>query len=325
MITNVQLEYLVAVDRYGSFSKAAEQCFVTQPTLSMQIQKLEAELGVNLFDRGRKPVQATPMGKLVIDRAYRALQEIKAIAEVVREQQEALSGELRLGVIPTLGPYLLPRFIPDFLKTHTRVRVTVRELLTADIVEALRHDMLDVGIAATPLGAAGIRERPLFYEPFYGFVAAGHRLAEQTHLSTGDILPDEMILMDSSHCLHGQVSQVCMGTLATRDEKSVRLRFVGGSLEGLMRIVESGHGITLLPELAAMTLPDASRGLLRPLKKPVPAREVSMITHGDGIKTRLLEVLRKSILDGLPQGLKAKKKGWRIIDAKPDRTPRDPG
>ena len=320
MITNTQLEYLVAVDRHGSFSKAAQRCFVTQPTLSMQIQKLEAELGVSLFDRGRKPVRATPMGRLVIDRAYRALQAFNAIGEAVREQQETLSGELRLGIIPTLGPYLLPRFIPDLLETHPQVRVTVRELFTADIVAALRRDTLDAGIAATPLGEKGIRETPLFYEPFYGFVSAGHRLAQQVHLSAGDFVPDEMILMDSRHCLHGQVSRVCGGALETSDEKAVRLRFVGGSLEGLMRIVESGHGVTLLPELAAMTLPDASRGLLRPLKKPVPARQVSMITHGDGIKIRLLEVLQRSILGGLPPGVKTKKKTWRIIDARPKTT-----
>ncbi|BBO75293.1 transcriptional regulator [Desulfosarcina widdelii] len=316
MLTASQLEYLVAVDRYGSFSKAAEQCFVTQPTLSMQIQKMEAELGVSLFDRGRKPVQATPLGQLVIERAYRALQEFKAIAEVVREQQETLSGELRLGIIPTLGPYLLPRFIPDLLARYAGVRVTVREMLVADIISDLRRDMLDVGIAATPLGEKGILESPLFYEPFYGFVSAGHRLVDRTSLSAGDFVPDEMILLDSGHCLHGQVSQVCLGTLETRDEKAVRLRFVGGSLEGLIRIVESGHGVTLLPELAAMTLPAPSRGLVRSLQPPVPARQVSMITHGEGIKTRLLEVLRQSILNGIPRELKKKKKTWRIIDAK---------
>ncbi|WP_319524024.1 hydrogen peroxide-inducible genes activator [uncultured Desulfosarcina sp.] len=316
MLTASQLEYLIAVDRHGSFSKAAEKCFVTQPTLSMQIQKMEAELGVSLFDRRRKPVQATPLGQLVIERAYRALQEFKAIAEVVREQQETLAGELRLGIIPTLGPYLLPRFIPDMLARYAGVRVTVREMLVADIVADLRRDMLDVGIAATPLGEKGILESPLFYEPFYGFVSAGHRLADRTSLSAGDFVPDEMILLDSGHCLHGQVSQVCLGTLETRDEKAVRLRFVGGSLEGLIRIVESGHGVTLLPELAATTLPESSRGLVRPLQSPVPARQVSMITHGEGIKTRMLEVLRQSIFSGIPQGLKKKKKDWRIIDAK---------
>lgn len=316
MMTIGQLEYLVAVDRHGSFSKAAEQCFVTQPTLSMQIQKMEAELGVSLFDRGRKPVQATPVGQLVIERAYRALQEFKAIAEVVREQQETLSGELRIGIIPTLGPYLLPRFIPDLLVRYAQVRVTVREMLVADIVTDLRRDMLDVGIAATPLGEKGILETLLFYEPFYGFVSAGHRLADRTSLSAGDFIPDEMILLDSGHCLHGQVSQVCLGTLETRDEKAVRLRFVGGSLEGLVRIVESGHGVTLLPELAVTALPDSSGGLVRPLQSPVPARQVGMITHGEGIKTRLLEVLRQSILNGIPRGLKEKKKDWRIIDAK---------
>ena len=317
MITHTQLEYLVAVDRYGSFSKAAARCFVTQPTLSMQIQKLEVELGVALFDRGRKPVQATPIGKAVIERAYRTLRELKGIAEVVREQREDASGELRLGIIPTLGPYLLPRFIPDLLTSYPQVRVTIQERLTADIVEGLRRDTLDVGIAATPLEEKGIRETPLFYEPFYGYVSADHRLAVKKRLSTGDLAPDEMILLDSGHCLYGQVSQLCTGTLDISDEGSARLRFVGGSLEGLMRIVESGHGVTLLPELAVMTLTPASRGLLRPLESPVPAREVSLITHGEGVKTRLLDILRRSILKGVPESLKEKRRHWRIIGVKP--------
>jgi LysR family hydrogen peroxide-inducible transcriptional activator len=317
MITNTQLEYLVAVDRYGSFSKAARRCFVTQPTLSMQIQKLEAELGVSLFDRGRKPVQATPIGKAVIDRAYRALREIKGITEMVREQRESASGDLRLGIIPTLGPYLLPRFIPDLLASHAHLRVTIQELLTADIADGLRRDQLDVGIAATPLGEKGIRESVLFYEPFYGYIPAGHRLAGKTHLSTGDLAPDEMILLDSGHCLHGQVFQLCAGSLACGDEGPARLKFVGGSLEGLMRIVESGHGVTLLPELAAMSLMPASREMLRPFQSPAPVREVSLITHAEGVKTRLLDILRRSILKSVPDGLIKKRRTWRIIGVKP--------
>jgi len=317
MITHTQLEYLVAVDRHGSFSEAANRCFVTQPTLSMQIQKLEVELGVTLFDRGRKPVEATPIGKAVIDRAYRTLREFSGIVEVVREQQESVSGELRLGIIPTLGPYLLPRFIPDLLTCYPMIQVTIQERPTADIVEGLRRDLLDVGIAATPLEDKRIRETPLFYEPFYGYVSAGHRLAGKRCLSTGDLSPDEMILLDSGHCLYGQVSQLCTGTWDKTDQGAARLRFVGGSLEGLMRIVESGHGVTLLPELAAMALPAAFKGLIRPLESPVPVREVSLITHGDGVKTRLLEILRRSVLDGVPEDLKEKQTGWRIIGAKP--------
>ena len=315
MITHTQLEYLVAVDRYGSFSKAAERCFVTQPTLSMQIQKLESELGVSLFDRGRKPVRATPIGHAVIDRAYRTLREFKGIGEVVREQREMASGDLRIGIIPTLGPYLLPRFIPDLLTFYPQVRLIIQELLSADIVEGLRRDQLDVGIAATPLRAKGIRETPLFCEPFYGLVSAGHRLAQKKHLSAGEFAADEMSLLDHGHCLREQVSRLCSGSLDREDDQSARLRFVGGSLEGLIRIVESGYGVTLLPELAAMTLAPASRGLLHPLEPPIPAREVGLITHGEGLKTRLLEILKQSIQNGVPDGLKERGHNWRIIGA----------
>lgn len=313
MITHTQLQYLVAVHRYGSFSEAAVRCFVTQPTLSMQIKKLEAELGVTLFDRRRKPVQATSIGKAVIDRAYRTLREFSGIAEVVREQREDASGELRLGIIPSLGPYLLPRFIPDLLAAHPQVRLTIRELITAEMVEELRRDRLDVGIAATPMAENGIRETPLFYEPFVGYVSPGHRLSEKKRLSTEDLLPDEVIVLDTGHCMHGQVSQLCTGPFDSGHKKAPRLRFVGGSLGGLMRIVESGHGVTLLPELATKTLSPASRQLLRPFQSPTPTRELSLITHGEGVKIRLLEILRRSILKGVPDSLKEKRGNWRVI------------
>lgn len=317
MITNTQLEYLVAVDRHGSFSNAAAHCFVTQPTLSMQIKKLEAELGVPLFDRGRKPVRATPMGRTVIDRAYRALRELNSIAEVVREQREAAAGELRVGIIPSLGPYLLPRFIPDLLSVHTQVRLTIKELITADMVEGLRRDQLDVGIAATPLAEKGLRETPLFYEPFHAYVSDGHRLFKKKYLSATDLVPDEIILMGAGHCLHGQVSQLCVGPLKEGPKGSPRLRFVDGSLEGVMRIVESGHGVTLLPELAVKTLSPVSRRLLRPLEPPTPARQVSLVTHGEGVKVRLQNILKQSIIDGVPDSLKEKKRSWRIIGVGP--------
>ena len=316
MLTNTQLEYLVAVDRHGSFSKAATHCYVTQPTLSMQIQKLEAELGVVLFDRSRKPVQATPVGRAVIEQAYRTLREFRAIGELVRDQRDAVSGELRLGIIPTLGPYLLPRFIQGMLDVHRDIRVTVRELLTADMVEALCRDMLDAGIAATPLAMPGISETPLFYEPFHGFVSTGHRLAAKRNLSVGDFAADEMILLDSGHCLGSQVSQLCAGPTDFIAEGAARLRFVGGSLEGLVRIVESGHGVTLLPELAVRSLRSASRKRVRPLKSPVPTRQISLVTHGDGVKIRLLEVLAEAILNGIPGELKSKQNDWQIIAVK---------
>jgi LysR family hydrogen peroxide-inducible transcriptional activator len=317
MISHTQLEYLVAVDRHGNFSQAAAHCHITQPTLSMQIQKLEAELGVTLFDRSRKPVLATTIGRLVIERAYRTLREFRAINDLIHEQREGTTGVLRIGIIPTLGPYLLPRFLPELMTQNPGLQVTVRELLTIDIIEALRRDMLDAGIAATPLAMSGIEETPLFYEPFYGLVAAGHRLAGQARLDVGEVAADEMVLLHSGHCLHGQVRQLCADPVDGEAAVSSRLRFVGGSLEGVMRMVASGYGITMLPELAILTLPDRFKALLRPLRPPVPTRQVSLITHGEGLRTRLLERLERSILSNVPAGLKKRSKSSRIIDVKP--------
>ena len=316
MISHIQLEYLVAVDRHGSFSQAAVHCHVTQPTLSMQIQKLEAELGAVLFDRSRKPVRATPIGRLVIERAYRTLREFRAIGQLVREQREGAAGELRIGIIPTLGPYLLPRFLPQLLTQNPSLRITVRELPTSDIIEALRRDLLDAGIAASPLAMSGIRERPLFYEPFHGLVSSDHRLSGQPRLDVADLAADEMVLLHSGHCLHGQVWRLCTDAADGGEAPASRLRFEGGSLEGVMRMVASGHGVTLVPELATLDMPDRFNALLRPLKPPIPARQISLITYGEGVRTHLLEKLERSILGNVPSGLKKRGKQWRIIDVK---------
>lgn len=304
-MTLVQLEYLVAVDTHRHFATAAEHCFVTQPTLSMQLQKLEEELGVQLFDRSRVPVRPTELGKEIIAQARVVLAESKKIQELVQNQKQELSGELRIGVIPTLAPYLIPLFITSFLEKHPQVRVVVQELLTEEIVEKLNHELLDVGLLVTPLANKSIKELPLFYEAFVAYINPNHPLAKQSHIAADELDLDELWVLNEGHCFRSQVLNICnrggSGAGSHLDYKS-------GSLETLKRIVETQHGLTLLPELSVLEMPEEKQKLVHAFEEPQPLREVSLVVHRSFLKKKLIEALRQEIISCVPESIKNREK-----------------
>ncbi|WP_299756590.1 hydrogen peroxide-inducible genes activator [uncultured Pontibacter sp.] len=304
-MTIVQLEYLVAVDTHRHFATAAEHCFVTQPTLSMQLQKLEEELGVQLFDRSRVPVRPTELGKEIIAQARVVLAESKKIQELVQNQKQELSGELRIGVIPTLAPYLIPLFITSFLEKHPQVRVVVQELLTDEIVEKLNHELLDVGLLVTPLANKSIKELPLFYEAFVAYINPNHPLAKQSYIAADELDLDELWVLNEGHCFRSQVLNICnrsgSGTGSHLDYKS-------GSLETLKRIVETQHGLTLLPELSVLEMPEEKQKMVHVFEEPQPLREVSLVVHRSFLKKKLIEALRQEIISCIPGSIKNREK-----------------
>jgi LysR family hydrogen peroxide-inducible transcriptional activator len=302
-MTLTQLEYLLAVDTYRHFATAAEKCFVTQPTLSMQLQKLEDELGVQLFDRSRVPVRPTELGKEVIEQARVTVSEFKKIQEIVQAQRTGITGELRIGVIPTLAPYLIPLFITDFIQKYPKVHVVVQELVTDSIIEKLRLEMLDVGLLVTPLQEKTIVEIPLFYEAFVGYLHPKHPLFSEQEITPGAIDTEDLWLMNEGHCFRSQVLQICN---RTKPPKNVHLDYESGSLETLKRIVETQSGMTLLPELSVMDLPEDKKLLVRPFSDPAPLREVSLVVHKSFLKKRLIEALRETILTHIPADLKTR-------------------
>ncbi|GAA4313198.1 hydrogen peroxide-inducible genes activator [Nibribacter koreensis] len=302
-MTLTQLEYLLAVDTYRHFATAAEKCFVTQPTLSMQLQKLEDELGVQLFDRSRVPVRPTELGKDVIEQARVTVSEFKKIQEIVQAQRTGITGELRIGVIPTLAPYLIPLFITDFIQKYPKVHVIVHEMVTDTIIEKLRLEMLDVGLLVTPLQEKTIVEIPLFYEAFVGYLHPKHPLFAEKEITPGAIDNEDLWLMNEGHCFRSQVLQICNRTKAPRN---VHLDYESGSLETLKRIVETQSGMTLLPELSVMDLPEDKKLLVRPFSDPAPLREVSLVVHKSFLKKRMIEALRETILAHIPADLKTR-------------------
>jgi LysR family transcriptional regulator, hydrogen peroxide-inducible genes activator len=306
-MTLVQLEYLLAVDTHRHFATAAEHCFVTQPTLSMQLQKLEEELGVQLFDRSRVPVRPTEIGKEVIAQARIVVAESKKIKELVQQQKQELSGELRIGVIPTLAPYLIPLFVTGFMAKYPAVRLVVQELLTDEIVQQLNHELLDAGLLVTPLGDKRIKELPLFYEAFVAYINPSHPLAGSRTIAPEQLDMDDLWVLNEGHCFRSQVLNICnRGGAST--PPSGHFDYKSGSLETLKRIVETQRGLTLLPELSVLDIPQEKQALVHMFQEPEPQREVSLAVHRSFLKKRLIEALQKEIVVAIPKHIRSRKK-----------------
>ncbi|MCO4292839.1 LysR substrate-binding domain-containing protein [Solitalea sp. MAHUQ-68] len=297
-MTLTQLEYIVAVDTHRHFATAADSCFITQPTLSMQIQKLEEELGIKLFDRSKQPVLPTEAGKEVIAQARVVLQESARLKEIVKNKVGEIEGHLRLGIIPTLAPYLLPLFLNSFLEKYPKVKISVWEETTENIIEHLKYNRLDAGILATPLNDSSIFEYPLFYEELLLYVSQRNELMNKEFVLTDDIDIKKLWLLQESHCMRSQIMNLCH--LRSQLKEDNNFEYEAGSIETLKKMVELNNGITVLPELAIYDLTEEKKSQVRHFIAPVPVREISIVTHRSYVKKRLLDALKAEILKVVP-------------------------
>lgn len=304
-MTFTQLEYIVALDTHRHFAEAAGICYVTQPTLSMQVQKLEEELGLKIFDRSKQPVLPTEPGIEIIAQARKILAERDAMHEMISAKKDLIKGELRLGIIPTLAPYLLPLFVPPFTKKHEQIKLMVNELTTMHILADLRQGKIDAGILVTPLNESGIKEDILFYEEMIAYVSKDNALYKKTYVLPKDIDADKLLLLQEGHCFRSQMLQLCE---LQKNKSTSRFEYEAGSFETLRRMVDINDGITILPELATLDMTAYQKNHLRYFKAPAPVREVSIITHREYSKRKLIEELKKEILAAVPEKLKKNKK-----------------
>src|SRR5579872_5325045 len=304
-MTFVQLEYIVAVDTYRHFAGAAGHCFVTQPTLSMQVHKLEQELGITIFDRSKQPVIPTEAGREIIGQARKILAERQLIGEIVQARKGVPAGELRIGIIPTLAPYLLPLFIPGFALKYPQIKLVVNEMTTENIVARLREGRIDVGVLVTPLQENGIREQVLFYEELLVYVSRKNAAYKKTYMLAQDIDPSKLWLLEEGHCFRSQIVRLC--ELRKASKEGSHFDYEAGSLETLRRLVELNDGITILPELAALDLTRKQQQLIRHFKRPAPMREVSLVVHRDFVKQRLVQALYQEILRSVPEKVRLNK------------------
>ena len=303
-MTLTQLEYILAVNKFRHFGKAAKSCFVTQPTLSMQLQKLEDELGVVIFDRSRSPILPTSEGELIINQARVIIREEKRLLDLVQRSKDELAGEFRLAVIPTLSTYILPLFLQDFVEKYPKLNLILEESKTDEIVAMLAEDEIDAGLLVTPLNDESLVERVLFYEPFYLFVAPGHPLAKRKKIRESDLDLREIWLLNKGNCFRDQVLNICSES-KEEDEIGGNLRFESGNLETLKNMVLTSSGYTVLPHLAVSQLSASKRRLTREFHPPVPTREVSLVYARSVLKERAIDALEASILEKLPGELEA--------------------
>lgn len=292
-MTLVQLQYILAVARWGSFTTAAEKCFVTQPTLSMQVQKLEEELGVQIFDRNKKPVAPTPLGQQIVAQAAATVGESMRIKDLIDQAKGSVSGDFHLGVIPSVMPSLLPLFLKTYIKKYPKVTLHLEELQTADMVQALKEKVIDAGIAATPLGDPAITEEPLYYEPMVALVGNESPLLAKKKLTPADLGNEQLLLLENGHCFRNSVLNLCQE--ARKNAEKQRFRLSSGNFDTLIGLTKEGFGTTVLPYLTAMALPEEDRRMLREFEKPVPAREVSLIRSTTQLRQKVSESVRETI------------------------------
>lgn len=293
-MTIIQLEYLLAVANYGSFSLAAEKCFVTQPSLSMQVKNLEEELGVIVLDRSKKPVLPTDAGLAVIRQAKEAVQAFAMVLEVVSDLQNEISGTLRLGVIPTIAPYLLHRFIPDFVRKCPKVELQIREMMTGNIIRALDRDMLDAAIMAGGTSPEGIREEELFNDRFFAYVSTDHPLCQRSNIRIEDIDVRHLLLLSEGNCLRDQVIELCQAQKNIARQYS----FESGSLETLMRIVDNTPNlITIIPEMVADYIDEKHRPQVKTLAKGAASRKITIAVRRTYVKRSLIDALKESVMN----------------------------
>ncbi len=293
-----QLEYIIALDTYRHFGKAADKCFITQPTLSMQINKLEENFGVRIFDRSRHPVIPTELGVVLLEQARRVVNEARKMEELIEDQKSEIAGDLRIGIIPTIAPYLIPLFATSFMKNYPDVDIRVEELLTATTLQRVKDETIDVGIVVGPIDDPSIREIPIYYEKF---IAYAHNTPFKTGqvISGADLESADLWLLNEGHCFREQVLNICQN----RNLDNV-LNYQSGSLEALKRMVDKQGGITLLPELATLDLSESDMNKLHTFKMPTPFREVTLVMKRDFLKRRLIESLQKEIIGNLPEDIK---------------------
>jgi len=289
-MTLTQLQYTIAVAEEGNFTQAAEKCFVTQPTLSMQVQKLEDELGIKLFNRNTKPITLTTIGEKIIDQAKMILKEANRMEDIVSTEKGFIGGNFRLGIIPTVMPTLLPMFLNTFIKKFPKVNLKIEELNTAAIIEELKNGKLDAGIAATPLDDVKIIEKPLYYEPFVGYIPEPHPLSKLKTLALSDLEKMDVLVLEDGHCFRDHVLKICQ-----TPNFSHTFNLKSGSFETLIHLANDGLGMTLLPYLQTRNLTPQNAKNLRSFESPEPAREISLIYTKSQLKLPIIESLSATI------------------------------
>jgi len=311
-MTITQLEYVVAVATYKSFVAAAEKCFVTQPTLSMQIQKLEEELGIKLFDRNKHPIAITAIGEAIVEQAKIALAETEKIHELIQSRQNNLEGVFKLAIIPTIAPYILPSLLEHYVVAFPDVKLQVKEMETDQIIVALRNNEIDAALLSTPLEENDIKEYPLFYEPFIGYFAENEEALKKRLIVPDDIALDRIWLLNEGHCMRNQIINLCSEQIQKLQAERP-FRYESSNVGTLRKMVDKNGGLTILPELATHEFGEDQMERVRYFEDPEPVREVGLVTNDHFVRFTLLQSLMDEILKLVPEKMRVQKKNRKVL------------
>ncbi len=296
-----QLEYIVALYQHGNFAKAAEKCFVTQPTLSMMIKKLEEELNIILFDRNKNPLEPTEEGVCIIQKAQKILNEIEEIKYLAKSSKNKHQGKLKIGIIPTIAPYLFPLFLKSFTKKYPKIHLEIYEITTTEIIEQLHKGLIDIGILATPLHEKILIEKKLFIEKFYLYTSE-KQLQKKKRIHIKDIKNTELLILREGHCLRNQVLDICQSVPDTP------IQFVAGNLDTIIKLIDFNGGTTIVPELVLKYLTKQQLKNIVPFENPLPSREISIVQNKLFIKENLINLLYDYIISVLKSVLSESEK-----------------
>ncbi len=297
-MTLVQLQYVLAVAEHKNFTIAADKSFVTQPTLSMQIQKLEKELNIDIFDRTSHPIKITQIGEKIVAQAKTILMEANRMKHLVNEEKGLLEGDFIIGVIPTVLPSLVPLFYKTFQKNNPKSNLIIKELQTDKIIKGIKDGSLDFGIVVSPLFEDQIIEKPLYYEPLVAYVPNGHRLSDKDKINEDDLNTSDLLILQEGHCFRNNVLALC----DTSNLKNRPIKLDSGSFEALVKLANDGYGMTLLPALVADDLPQEYKKFVKNFESPVPTREVSLIFH----QSQLRDSFEKELINTIQSILRGK-------------------
>jgi len=311
-MTITQLEYVVAVATYKSFVAAAEKCFVTQPTLSMQIQKLEDELNIKLFDRNKHPISVTAVGEAVVAQARVILSECEKIYDLIQTQQQQLAGTFRIAVIPTIAPYIVPGLLEHYTARHPEVKLQLQEMETNRVIAALRNGEIEAGLVSTPLEENGVREYPLFYEPFVAYFADDEKALKKRLITPDDIALERIWLLNEGHCMRNQIINLCSDQIQ-RLQAERPFRYESSNVETLRKMVDRHKGMTILPELATTEFSEDQMERIRYFENPEPVREISLVTSDHFVKLALLQSIMDEILNLVPEKMRVQKSNRKVL------------
>lgn len=311
-MTITQLEYVVAVATYKSFVAAAEKCFVTQPTLSMQIHKLEEELNVKLFDRNKHPINTTEIGEELVKQAKIILAEAAKIQEIIQHKTGQVIGTFKIGIIPTLAPYLVPQLLENHAKHHPDLKLIISEAPTNDILIKLKDDEIDCAIVSTPLDDVSIKEYPMFYESLVAYFGANEKALNKKLVTPEDIDLKKIWMLNEGNCLRNQIINFCSDQI-DKLQDSRPYKYETSNVETLKKMVEKNGGVTILPEFSTFDFSENQMDRIRYFDGQEPVREIAIITNNHFVRMSVLQTIIDEILELVPEKMKVQKKNRKVL------------